>query len=192
MFDPNDKRGLILQAAFSLFAASGFYHTTVEEIANEAGVGKGTVYEYFSSKKELLQEMLFWASEYYFERFPEEIEKFVGLKAKLKAMADIHFQFFLENREIARVVLFEHRYITEDLEEWFREKEAARIAYLVEILKDGATTDEIRSVDFGVVARMIVGFLWHMGVELIITSSEENWEQMSAGLVDILWKGIKK
>ncbi len=43
----------ILQAARELFARKGYYNTTLEEIAHHAQFGKGTIYNYFSSKEDL-------------------------------------------------------------------------------------------------------------------------------------------
>lgn len=51
--DPT-KHGAILDAAERLFVRYGFKKTTMDEIAAEAGVGKGTIYSYFRSKEELL------------------------------------------------------------------------------------------------------------------------------------------
>lgn len=43
----------ILQAARDLFLEQGYHETTLEEIARRAEFGKGTIYNYFSSKEEL-------------------------------------------------------------------------------------------------------------------------------------------
>ncbi len=43
----------ILQSARELFARKGYYNTTLEEIAHHAQFGKGTIYNYFSSKEDL-------------------------------------------------------------------------------------------------------------------------------------------
>jgi AcrR family transcriptional regulator len=48
----NRKRE-ILRAARELFIKQGYYNTTLEEIANHAEFGKGTLYNYFASKEEL-------------------------------------------------------------------------------------------------------------------------------------------
>ena len=45
---------LILEAAINQFKTKGFAAVRIADIAKEAGIGKGTVYEYFSSKEELL------------------------------------------------------------------------------------------------------------------------------------------
>ena len=48
------RRAEILAAALHLFSSKGFYDTTMEEVAREAGVAKGTIYLYFQSKEHLL------------------------------------------------------------------------------------------------------------------------------------------
>lgn len=47
------KKEAILSAAAKVFAAKGFHRTLVDEVARAAGVGKGTVYRYFSDKEDL-------------------------------------------------------------------------------------------------------------------------------------------
>ena len=49
-----DKQSRLVKSACAVFAEKGYASTRVAEIAERAGVGKGTVYEYFSSKEELL------------------------------------------------------------------------------------------------------------------------------------------
>jgi AcrR family transcriptional regulator len=48
------RRSEILEAALHLFSSKGFHDTTMEEVANAAGVAKGTIYLYFQSKEHLL------------------------------------------------------------------------------------------------------------------------------------------
>lgn len=43
----------IVDAAARVFAEKGFFKTVMADIATEAGIGKGTVYEYFRSKDDL-------------------------------------------------------------------------------------------------------------------------------------------
>lgn len=44
----------ILEAALELFAHQGFHNTTISQIAKRAGVSKGLIYNYFSSKEDLV------------------------------------------------------------------------------------------------------------------------------------------
>lgn len=52
------KRDLILDTALKLFVENGYIDTKIIDIANAAGIGKGTIYEYFSSKEALFTELL--------------------------------------------------------------------------------------------------------------------------------------
>jgi len=51
---PNETLQAILDAALPVFAKSGFAAARISDIADAAGVGKGTVYLYFPSKEDLL------------------------------------------------------------------------------------------------------------------------------------------
>ncbi|MFF8957023.1 TetR/AcrR family transcriptional regulator [Streptomyces sp. NPDC014894] len=51
-------RAKLYEAAVTLIAEQGFSATTVDEIAERAGVAKGTVYYNFKSKTELFEELL--------------------------------------------------------------------------------------------------------------------------------------
>jgi AcrR family transcriptional regulator len=49
------SKAAIMQAALELFAQRGFDATSISQIAKEAGISKGLMYNYFSSKEELLK-----------------------------------------------------------------------------------------------------------------------------------------
>ena len=50
-----EKRRLILRAAITVFARSGYHTSPVSDVAKEAGVAYGLVYHYFGSKEDLLE-----------------------------------------------------------------------------------------------------------------------------------------
>lgn len=52
--DKKEKRKTILQAAMHIAAIKGMRNLKIGDIAETAGVGKGTIYDYFSSKEEVL------------------------------------------------------------------------------------------------------------------------------------------
>ena len=53
-----DRREQLMQYAIARFAENGYHPTSVAEIVEGMGVGKGVFYWYFSSKEELLAEIL--------------------------------------------------------------------------------------------------------------------------------------
>ncbi len=86
--DKERKRSEILEAAMTVFARKGFHRSKMEEVAAAAKIGKGTIYEYFTSKHQLLQAlhgyMLGKLKEYYAEKLkgieepPEIIRRFLA------------------------------------------------------------------------------------------------------------------
>ncbi|MBN1856898.1 MAG: TetR/AcrR family transcriptional regulator [Dehalococcoidia bacterium] len=69
----NPRREAIMDAALRLFGASGLDATSVEAIARDAGIGKGTIYLYFKSKDEILDAILAerWPGPYLEHQLPE-------------------------------------------------------------------------------------------------------------------------
>jgi AcrR family transcriptional regulator len=55
-----NKRSQIIEAAAKVFATKGYNRTIIADIATEAGIGKGTIYEYFLSKEELFFAVFQW------------------------------------------------------------------------------------------------------------------------------------
>ena len=49
-----ETKAAIMEAAITLFGERGYESTSISALAKAAGVGKGTIYSYFSSKSEIL------------------------------------------------------------------------------------------------------------------------------------------
>jgi AcrR family transcriptional regulator len=56
--EKEDKKRKIMENALDLFLKNGFEGTSVEAITNSVGIAKGSFYTYFSSKEELLNEIV--------------------------------------------------------------------------------------------------------------------------------------
>jgi AcrR family transcriptional regulator len=50
----NDKQDLLKSVAMKLFAVKGYHETSISQIAKEAGISKGLLYNYYQSKEDLL------------------------------------------------------------------------------------------------------------------------------------------
>lgn len=54
----NSKKALIQETALELFATKGYHSSSISMIAKMAGISKGLIYNYYSSKEELLNEII--------------------------------------------------------------------------------------------------------------------------------------
>jgi TetR/AcrR family fatty acid metabolism transcriptional regulator len=79
-----DKEIFIFHAAWELFSEKGFHDTKISEIAKKAGIGKGTVYEYFKSKEELVQKMIIFNLEIAYEEVVQSIQGVDSPEEKLR------------------------------------------------------------------------------------------------------------
>ena len=74
-------KAALLDAAEHVFARQGYHNTLISEIVREAGVGQGTFYRYFSTKREIFQTL--------FERFVDRLfAEFKPMTADLPTDAD--------------------------------------------------------------------------------------------------------
>ena len=69
-----ERRGQILRAAVKLFSEKGFYTTTIQQIAKEAGVSAGLIYQYFGDKDDILFLSLKLVIETYEHQIPPRLE----------------------------------------------------------------------------------------------------------------------
>ncbi|MBO8168483.1 MAG: TetR/AcrR family transcriptional regulator [Thermoanaerobacteraceae bacterium] len=188
-----DKRSQILRAAARVFAAKGFHKAKVEEIALEAGVGKGTVYEYFSSKKELFREMFKSCSMFYLETFRRRLADEKSVKYKLRQIIVLHLEFIQRHSEIAMILLHEHAEIGEQLHQWMLEKQEEKIAFIKELIQQGIDDGELRNMDVDIAARVFFGAVVAVGGRLIIHGIKEvDVDYICDEIMGLFLEGIKK
>ena len=87
------KKQIILKAAMTVFAAKGYHYATVEDIADEAGVAKGSVHAYFENKLDVLLTLLllFWQTinSTNAEKLAREQDPVAALKAVFTTFQDM-------------------------------------------------------------------------------------------------------
>lgn len=102
--DKDKKREEILRAALQVFANKGIHDFRMIEIAESAGVGKGTLYEYFRSKEELIDGS--------FALFLEDLLTFLRRRVgkqrnpsdQLSAFVDGNIDFFLSGQHRVELI----------------------------------------------------------------------------------------
>ena len=77
------RPGELLAAALELFVEKGFAATRAEEVAKRAGVSKGTLFLYFSSKEELFKAVVRENISGRFDEWSQELDQYQGSSAEL-------------------------------------------------------------------------------------------------------------
>jgi AcrR family transcriptional regulator len=137
------KRDAIMQHATDVFADEGFRRTDVQVIADRAGVGKGTVYRYFGSKRDLFFAAVYHMLEMLDEQMAMARRDVKGAVAKLRASCAAYARFYESNRQYLELSAQDRAEFRGDVPEnhvVFHEK---MIAGFVEIVADGVETGEL-------------------------------------------------
>lgn len=93
----------ILHAARKVFGEHGFANASVDMVATEAGIAKGTLYLYFDSKESMFWEAIRARFEEMLDQTKQEMEKETGVEAKLRALVRVRFGFLKSDEQFLRM-----------------------------------------------------------------------------------------
>ncbi len=183
--DKEQKKMEILLSATRVFARMGFANTKMIDIAEEAKIGKGTIYEYFKNKDEIF--------EYAFHHFMETMENQLGTDIakitdpveKLKTLAYSWGKILSEHEEdIVQIMLDfwaeairqkdENRLKLIDFDQIYTEYRGL----IMTILDQGIRQGKFKPVNTFYIASLIVGMI--DGVMLQYILDKDNFKPLEA------------
>jgi AcrR family transcriptional regulator len=187
------RRDQILSAAHGVFASRGFKTSTVGDIAEAAGIAKGTLYLYFKSKDEI-----YWAA---LNRGLDELHALTNAalerashpREKLRAFIETKVRFFDEDREFFSIYFAEFGNVSPHhvpAQKAFVRRYMEQVELLDRTLHEAAAAGMVRaSVLNG------LGFSVLALTASVVARRLRGWSQSSLGedveaAVDLLWKGL--
>ena len=152
------KKEVILEAASSVFSNREYHQVLCDEIAEEAGVGKGTLYRYFPTKEDL-----------YFATITEGFRKLKdaltpklagpgSASAKLERLAREMLEFFWRRRDFYTLLYKNDRRFL-DHESVLRETRQSIAELIQKIIAEGIARGEFRGVDPRIAAELFSGMI---------------------------------
>jgi len=196
--DPNDpkerKKQRILDAATDLFVDQGYRKTSMDEVAREAGVAKGTLYLYFKNKSDLLIHAIAREKFAYMDRL---MPLMVGglppaerLRTYLVAVFELVVQMRLANRMLRGDLEIRHALAEMDVD-FQQESEQMRRQFLTELLEPFAAEHGWSDADVAERVTVFIGLL--MSASAVMDGRHNvgmDAERYAAVLADILFSGI--
>lgn len=189
-----EKRELeIMRAAFKVFSRHGFHEAKMGEIAQKAGLGKGTLYEYFDSKKELFQQMVVRIVEKYIQGAEEVIFKENTIREKLIAFACYHGKFLQHHIDMTETVAIKLDVVSGDMKQWLKEEQSKIHDFILKIVKDGITNGEFRrDLDSEIAAVAIIGAINQSYTKQIYLDKMRAEDIDPTPVIDMMLKGLFK
>ena len=186
-----DKKHRIMQAAEKLFKARQFHEITLDEVAREADVGKGTIYLYFSDKEDLFFQTAVAGFDEMCELLRQNALKGVAFRGGLLRTCQMISDFFRERRPLFRMILAEgERALGRGgglRQRWLKRRKKLTEALAV-IISQGMASGNVRpDVPAEIMAEYLMGMLRTRAMEL---ESAPEPLRSRALLIDLFTNGV--
>jgi len=188
-----EKLDLIRGAATRVFARKGFHAARAEEIAEEAGIAVGTIYNYFDSKAQILLAI--------FEReFDEEIGLYESLARsgmpipeRFREILRAHFARLADSRDLAVVLVRERYNGSGEIGEALGKMHRKMLSRVEGLLQDGVDAGWLRPCNVRIVAPALFAVVQSISEVAMIYPESQQKEFLSKApeeLVSLIWSGI--
>jgi len=187
------RTGEILQAAYHVFAERGFEQATMDEIAREAGVAKGTLYLYYPSKQDIYSAALHRSVVELAARTAEAVAGASSIEEKIQAFIGVKLRYFEEHRDFFRIYDSEfgrafcrHGQKARQFDELYLEQVKA----IDHVLQQSVRRKAIRPVRTEAVAFALFDITRGLVMQRLRSASRSSIEDDIAFAFDLMWKGI--
>jgi AcrR family transcriptional regulator len=158
------KKEFIIQKALELFAAQGFYTTTIPDIAKALSMSVGNLYNYFKSKDILAKEIIQYISLMIGNRLKEINEKDISTEEKIYQIVSIYFEIAKVNPEVIdyflRVFLSNREVFKDGCEGMICVNEF--VTEVMIFFEEGVLKGDLREQDFFSAFGLFMGYLGGM------------------------------
>lgn len=183
----------ILQSARRVFAEKGFAEATVDEIAEAAGMAKGTIYLYFRSKSEIYLAALKEDMTRLHEETARRMEAARSLKESIRAFIDTRIEYADQHRDFCTIyhseitnVLCNPAHVPADLKELYERQ----YQLLKGLLDRGIARGEIRGSRSDLMASAIYDVTRGLIARRLLGSAASPSKADGDAIFDMVWKGM--
>jgi TetR/AcrR family transcriptional regulator, cholesterol catabolism regulator len=181
------RRREIFKAAVHLFLDKGFNETSMREIAEAAGMGKSTLYDYFSTKDDILLSVVEDELQNLTEKAKEISHQPLGAKEKFRQIIFNYLDYLVNNEVFYTKLSIEVQRLGQNK---LVQVKAQRHAYqeaIRNVIDEGIQEGYFRPVDSLLVARIILAGL---SPAVYTTRKNSNRTQMMADAFDLILRGL--
>jgi AcrR family transcriptional regulator len=182
----NERRQQLLSVALDVFSATGYHTTTMDDVADAAGVTKPVLYQHFDSKRALYLHLVADVGERMARAITAETAEVASPRQQVEAGIAAYFQFVTDNRT-AFLLLFEGADRSDaDVAEAVNRIEDSMAELVAPLIAAGIDADQQRALAYGIVgAAEAAGRAWATG-KLDIEAM-----RLSVEIAELAWSGLR-
>ena len=187
------KKLNILEGALRVFGEKGYEDTTISAISKAANISDATVYEYFSSK----EDVLFSISELYTARENERIRSISHYihspREKIRVIIQAYLEFYENNRLYTSVALLLLKGNRNFLKSRAYKTVKTSARSIVEAFNEGVEKGVFRDdLDPYIVRNMILGFIEHLTIQWLLLDRPKSLAENRNTIFDMVMRAISK
>ena len=189
------RRAAILDSARRIFSRKGFAAALVDDIAEEAGIAKGTVYLYFRSKDEIYVAALVQDVEALCALTTERVQAAPDLRSKLRAFAAARLEYVEANQEFFRIYISEFgSQLTRNkpFSKQFLDTYRQQHRLLQSAIETGIRKREIRRVPADLAASAIYDLTRAVIKRRLLRWSQTSPEEDLKFLMEFVWRALQR
>lgn len=190
------RKKQIVRAAERVFAKMGFQGATIKEIALEAELSVGTIYNFFISKEALYSEIITSRLDEMRGEVLSKIRAVDDVKERLKTMLLSQSAFIEKNRDFFIIFLRDQNRFTWSLAEYLGEEISMRyqryLGTLKEIFKEGIRKGSFKHYDPGDLAEAWGGLCNTFFFKWLTEKPKWTLKNKALTLYEIFMRGVEK
>ena len=179
-------RQAILAAAEDVFARHDFHEVQMDDVARASGVGKGTLYRHFPSKRALYLAVVFDG----IARLRDEVATATAAAApparKLERIVHATLRHFWRRRQFFAFIHEQEHEADSDVQEWLRQR--ARLTGLVQqVVREAIADGALRDVDARIATELLFGM---MRAANRYRAPGDTMPALATAVVDVFMRGV--
>ncbi len=186
------KQRDILEVAIDIFAEKGFQQTTMQEIAETAGVGKGTIYRFYPGKDALLSSLVEFAIDEVTDAIRQALRHAESVVEKLKTVIAVEIAYYDEHPNLAKFLIREMLGYRMKFEEHIRRIQANRMSIIQPIIREGVDSGVLNKVNPTTVAASLEGMILAAVMQWYLMDTDFPAEEIPGDLYTMLLDGLVK
>jgi AcrR family transcriptional regulator len=154
-----DARSRILQSALDEFSDKGYHASTIDSIAERAGIAKGTVYRYFNTKEGLFNALKEDTISEFVEHARHDLSQEEDVLKIIESVIKNYLSFFEKNSAFFKVIIQEQKDFGREFSEKFIHELILALPGLKRRCWKASRNGHLKQMNYFTVFFGIIGFL---------------------------------
>jgi TetR/AcrR family transcriptional regulator len=186
------KRQSIQQAVIQLMCREGLPSVTMDRVAQEAGIAKGTIYLHYKDKQELLDDVKNSSLDPMVTRMDEVFASEASPDRKLQTYSQRYLQYFDERRDLFRILLYEREVVRVQSARYQGNRYKHLVDQTARAIREGMKKRIFREVDDRSIAVMFVEANVAIMNQRLMTDSPRPVEDDAQIIIDLFLSGLAR